>query len=270
MTTLTRFICVGPSRINEAMVTLSFDHRIYPRLDKTYIISPYGGNEFRRLFKEFNINDQNFEILPEDYFDQHYDLSRWKQDNWYKQQAFKLCALDHFDSEYFLIQDSDLVLLKPYSVWISGNLNFKAEDLWNDHHTVYANMIEKILGLKRAIPYSLVNELMPCSKQDWIDVKALIEQRADTNFLDAIPNIREFDDTKWFSEYELLGIYKTNQSTGWQHFVGTNQPKIDSWNDFYNTNWSELYAVKFHTSPLKFMTTEEAHEVIRFLNDVDN
>jgi hypothetical protein len=264
MTTLARFMCVGPSRINEAMVTLSFDHRIYPRLDKTYIISPYGGNEFRRLFKEFNINDQNFEILPEDYFDQHYDLSRWKQDNWYKQQAFKLCALDHFDSEYFLIQDSDLVLLKPYSVWSNGNLNFKAEPLWNDHHTVYADMVEKILGLKRAIPYSLVNELMPYSKQDWQALKAIIG-----DWLNVIPNIRVFDDSKWFSEYELLGIYKTNQ-TGWCHFVNVSQPPIHTWDDFYNTNWRNQYSIKFHARPLKFMTVEEAHEVIRFLNDVDN
>ena len=263
MTKLARIMCVGPSRINEAMVTLSFDHRIYPRLDKTYIISPYGGNEFRRLFKEFNINDQNFEILPEDYFDQYYDLSRWKHDNWYKQQAFKLCALDHFDSEYFLIQDSDLVLLKPYSVWSGGNLNFKAEPLWNDHHTVYADMIEKILGLKRAIPYSLVNELMPYSKQDWQVLKAIIG-----DWLNVIPNIRVFDDSKWFSEYELLGIYKTNQ-TGWCYFENVSQPPIYTWDDFYNTNWSKQYSVKFHARPLKFMAIEEAHKVVEFLNGIN-
>ena len=68
-------MCIGPNRINEAMATLSFDYQIYPRLDQTYIISPYSEQEFRILFKEFNINDQSFEILPENYFDQYYDLS---------------------------------------------------------------------------------------------------------------------------------------------------------------------------------------------------
>jgi len=256
-------MCVGPSRINEAMVTLSFDHRIYPIMDKTYIISPYGNSEFSQLFKEFNINDQNFEILPEDYFDQYYDLNRWNHDNWYKQQAFKLCALDHFDSEYFLIQDSDLVLLKPYSVWVSGNLNFKAEPLWNEYHTVYADMIEKIIGLKRVIPCSLVNELMPYSKQDWQALKARIG-----DWLNVIPNIRAFDDSKWFSEYELLGIYKTNQ-TGWQHFINVGQPMIYTWDDFYTADWSKQHSVKFHARPLKFMTTEEAHKVVEFLNDIN-
>jgi hypothetical protein len=257
-------MCVGPNRINEAMVTLSFDHRIDPELDKTYIISPYSEEEFRSLFKEFNINDKNIEILSENYFDNYYNLSRWKVDNWYKQQAFKLCALDHFDSNYFLIQDCDLILLKPYSVWVSGDLNFKAEPLWNDYHKVYADMIEKIIGMKRAIPCSLVNELMPYSKQDWISLKTLLG-----DWINVIPNMRAFDDSKWFSEYELLGIYKTNQ-TGWCYFENVSQPPIYTWDDFYNTNWSKQYSVKFHARPLKFMTIEEAHKVIRFLNNVNS
>jgi Family of unknown function (DUF6492) len=258
---LTRIMCVGPGRLIETMVTLKFDYQIHPGLDQTYIISPYSEQEFRTLFKEFNINDQLIEILPEDYFDQYYDLSRWAVDNWYKQQAFKLCALDHFDSDYFLIQDCDLILLKPYSVWISGNLNFKAETLWNDYHTVYADMVEKIIGMKRAIPCSLVNELMPYSKQDWLDLKVLIG-----DWINTIPDARAFDSSKWFSEYELLGIYKTNQ-TGWQHFVNISQPPIYTWDDFYNTDWTKQSSIKFHARPLKFMNKEQAHKVLEFLND---
>ena len=257
---LTRIMCVGPNRINESMATLKFDYQIYPRLDTTYIISPHPEQEFRTLFKEFNINDQNIEILPEDYFDQYYDLSRWTVDNWYKQQAFKLCALDHFNSEYFLIQDCDLILLKSYSIWVSGNLNFKAEEIWNDYHTVYADMIEKIIGMKRTIPCSLVNELMPYSKQDWLALKDLLG-----DWINVIPNTRTFDDSKWFSEYELLGIYKTNQ-TGWCYFENVSQPPIYTWDDFYNVDWSKQSSVKFHARPLKFMNKEQAHKVLEFLN----
>ena len=108
-------MCVGPDRINESIATLLFDYKIYPRIDKTYIISPHTKQEFTSLFDEFAINSSSIEVLPENYFDSYYDLTRWSHDNWYKQQAFKLCALDHFDSEYFLIQDCDLILLKPYS-----------------------------------------------------------------------------------------------------------------------------------------------------------
>ena len=254
-------MCVGPNRINEAMATLKFDYRIYPQVDHTYIISPYCAEEFKILFDEFNINAENFTILGDDYFDQYYDLSCWSHDNWYKQQAFKLCALDHFDSDYFLIQDCDLILLKPYSIWVGGDLNFKAEPLWNDYHTVYADMVEKITGLKRVVNCSLVNELMPYSKSDWLALKDLIG-----DWINVIPNTRPFDDSKWFSEYELLGIYKTNQ-TGWQYFENASQPRIDTWEDFYNVDWSQYHSVKFHTRPLKFMTTEEAKKVAGHLND---
>ena len=263
---LTRIMCVGPGRINEAMATLKFDYQIHPQLDWTYIISPYAKEEFERLFKEFNINYQSIEILPENYFDQYYDLTRWKVDNWYKQQAFKLCALDHINSEYFLIQDCDLVLLKPYSIWVSGNLNFKAEPLWNDYHGVYADMVEKIIGLDRKIPYSLVNELMPYSKQDWQVLKEHIENIHNMNFLDSIVSVRAFDETKWFSEYELLGIWKTNQ-TGWTYFSHVSQPRIDTWEDVWSIDWNQYHSLKFHARPLKFMDEQEAKILVRYIND---
>jgi hypothetical protein len=261
-------MCVGLDRINEAMVTLKFDYMICSQIDHTYIISPYSVKDFEYLFDEFNINKQNFTILDDDYFGQYYDLSRWSHDNWYKQQAFKLCALDYFDSEYFLIQDCDLILLKPYSIWNSGKLNFKAEQIWNDHHLVYAGMVKEIIGLDRKIPYSLVNELMPYGKSDWQGLKEHIENVHGKNFLDAIADVRPFDETKWFSEYELLGIWKTNQSQAWTYFSNSSQPPIYTWDDFYTIDWKKCNNVKFHVQPLKFMNIEEAHKVMEYLTNV--
>ena len=106
-------MCVGPNRIYETMATLSFDHNLYPQPDKNIIITPYSEKEFRDLFKEFNINADKFTILDDSYFDQYYyDLRWWTGWRWYAQQALKLCALDHFDSDYFLIQDFSLYALK--------------------------------------------------------------------------------------------------------------------------------------------------------------
>jgi hypothetical protein len=261
-------MCVGPKRINEAMATISFDYRIFPQLDHTYIFSPYSQQEFLGLFREFNINSQHFTILPDTYFDQYYDLTRWGYSNWYKQQALKLCSLDHFDSDYFLIQDCDLVLLDPYAIFNSGKLNFKAEPLWNEHQKIYADMIKLIIGLDRKIPYSLVNELMPYKKSDWQTLKEHIENVYQTTFLDAIPSIRNFDDTNWFSEYELLGIWKTNQSLLWTYFSNPSQPKIDSWGDFYSINWTNFSSLKFHAPPLKHMSKQEAKDLVKFLRDL--
>lgn len=265
---ITRLMCVGPDRIIEAMATLSFDHRIFPQLDRTIIISPYTQQDFYTLFQEFNINSTKFTILPDTYFDQYYDLSRWSYSNWYKQQAFKLCALDHFDSEYFLIQDCDLILLKPYAIFNSGYLNYKAEPLWNEHQKVYADAVKMIIGLDRKIPYSLVNELMPYKKSDWQSLKEHIENVHQASFLDAVPNVRAFDETNWFSEYELLGIWKTNQSVLWTYFSNPSQPKIDSWEDFYTVNWARFSSVKFHAPPLKHMSQQEARDLIKFLRDI--
>jgi hypothetical protein len=257
-------MCVGPNRLYEAMATLKFDYMIYPRPDQTYIITPYSQDEFFSAMGEFLLSSENFVVVNDGYFEQHYDLGRWTHDNWYKQQAYKLCSLDHFDSEYFLLQDADVILLKPYTVWASGDLNFKAEPLWNDHHRIYAEMVKKIIGMDRAIPYSLVNELMPYGKTDWLALKELLG-----DWINLIPNIRPFDGTKWFSEYELLGIYKTNQ-TGWTYFSCESQPPVNTWADVWNADWTQQNSLKFHADPLKFMDKDEAHQLVRYVNDTIN
>lgn len=262
-------MCVGLGRLNEAMATLSFDYRIKTPINKTIIITPYLENEFRDSLIKFNIDPLKFVILSDDYFDDRYDLSRWVNDNWYKQQALKLCSLDEFDSDQFLIQDSDLILLKDYEAFIDNNPNFKAESSWNDYHKVYADCVAGILGIERNLQMSLVNELMPYYKQDWKELQNHIEQVHNKNWLDAIADYKPFDDTKWFSEYELLGIWKTNQGN-YTYFEYTSQPPINSWEDFYSIDWKEYGAVKFHARPLKFMTEIEAHQVVEYINETVN
>lgn len=262
-------MCVGPGRLYEAMATLSFDYRIKTPIDRTIIITPYSRTEVENALLEFNVDYSKFVILNDNYFDGIYDLSRWAHDNWYKQQALKLCALDIFDAEQFLIQDADLLLLKDYDPFINGEPNFKAEGLWNDYHKVYADCIEDILGLTRGVNLSLVNEIMPYLKQDWIELKTYIERINGKNWLDVPPDYKEFDGTKWFSEYELLGIWKTNQK-GWHYFDWVSQPPINSWDDVYNTNWSEYSAVKFHVRPLKFMNKDEATNLVKYIYDTVN
>jgi hypothetical protein len=264
-----RIMCVGPARLYEAMASLSFDYRIKTPISRTVIFTPYSRTDVENALLEFDIDYSKFTILPDTYFSDIYDLSRWTHDNWYKQQALKLCALDSFESEEFLIQDADLLLLKDYDAFIDGKPNFKAEALWNDYHTVYADCVYGILGLTRGIELSLVNELMPYRKQDWISLKLYIEDRYSKSWLDVMPDYRVFDDTKWFSEYELLGIWKTNQ-TGWNYFDWVSQPPINSWEDVLNTNWNEFSAVKFHVRPLKFMTAQQAKDLVKYIHDTVN
>jgi hypothetical protein len=255
---ITRIFPIGPSRVNEAAITLSFDNYINPKPNVTYIISPYPRHKLDAVFKEFNLDNLDYVLLDDLYFDKYYDLSKYKHNRWYYQQALKLCAFDHFDSEYFLLQDCDQVPIKPFEFFVDGKLNFKAEQLWNPYQELYSEMVEKLTGLKRVINYSLVNELMPYSKQDWIGLKNLLEEYNQLSWLDAIADIRELADPKWLSEFELLGVYKTNQPNGWTYYCAVPQPAINTWDDFYNHNWAKQDTVKFLTQPLKYLTLSEA------------
>jgi hypothetical protein len=265
---ITRIFLIGPSRINEAAITLSFDSQLSPLPDVTYIISPYPQHRLDSVFAEFGLDSSKYALLDDLYFEQYYDLSRYKHNHWYYQQALKFCAIDHFNSEYFLIQDCDQVPLKPYDFFVDSKLNFKVENLWNPYQTLYANMVEKLTGLKPVLDYSLVNELMPYAKEDWNNLKKLIEERNSCFWLDAFPNIRELGEPKWLSEFELLGIYKTNQLTGWTYYPAVPQAAINSWEDFYNIDWSAQDTVKFLTQPLKYMNIVNAVKVRDYLKNI--
>ena len=130
-------------------------------------------------------------------------------------------------------------------------------------------MITEILGIPRTLPVSLVNELMPYKKEDWQFLKRVVEKHYKIDFLSAIASVRPFDDTKWFSEYELLGMFKMFRDDDWQHFINVSQPPINTWDDFYSADWSKQDTVKFHTPPLKFMTVTEGLKVVEYLKNVN-
>ena len=123
---ITRILPIGPSRVNEAAITLSFDYHLNPIPDKTYIISPYPQHKIDAVFSEFSLDSSKYTLLDDLYFEKHYDLSRYKHNHWYYQQALKFCAFDHFDSDYFLLQDCDQVPLKQFNFFVDDKLNFKA------------------------------------------------------------------------------------------------------------------------------------------------
>ena len=113
---ITRILPIGPSRINEAAITLSFDYNLNPIPDITYIISPYPQHKLDSVFAEFGLNSSNYNLIDDLYFEKFYDLSRYKHHHWYYQQALKFCAFDHFDSDYFLLQDMSKKIQVAYKI----------------------------------------------------------------------------------------------------------------------------------------------------------
>ena len=258
---ITRITLIGPGRIHDAAVTLSLDN-VEPRPDRTIIITPYPQHTIDNMLGgAWGLDLSKYEFVDDNYFDQFYDLNQYKENKWYYQQMLKLCSIDHFDSEYFLLQDSDQVQLKPYHMFVNGNINMKCEELFNPYQTIYAEGIEVLTDLKRTMPYSLCNEMMPVEKKDWHNLKQLIEQKTGYTWLEAVAKIRPMEPVKWFSEFELLGIYKTNIDDTVETFVGNPQPPINNWEDFYATDWAKQDTCKFLTAPLKYMQCTQAKQV---------
>ena len=266
---ITRITLIGPGRIHDSAVMLMLDN-VEPRPDRTIVITPYPQHIIDKILGEaWGLDLTKYEFIDDNYFDQFYDLNLYKTNKWYYQQMLKLCSIDHFDSEYFLLQDSDQVQLKPYHMFTNtGNFNMKCEELFNPYQEIYADGVEELTGLKRTIPYSLCNEMMPVEYEDWCHLKMLIEKKTGYPWLEAVAKIKPMDPVKWFSEFELLGIYKLNNDDTVETFVGTPQPPINTLEEFYAVDWTKQDTCKFLTQPLKYMTFTHAQQVYAHFKQV--
>jgi hypothetical protein len=256
---LTRIMCVGPGRLYEAACVLSLDANIQATMDQTLVISPYSETVIKHEWDGFNINYENLKIISDTDIPQY---PAWCDSHWYWQQAIKLHLLTTVDSDQFLIQDMDVFCNLPYQPFDPG-VTFRVEDVWNPQQQVYSEMVEKITGFARAIPVSFVTEIMPYYKQDWLDCAALIKRKLGNEWHAAIPSIQAFDNSKWFSEYELLGMYKTNVGDDYKIQFDTLTSAINSWEDFESHDWSQVPTVKFKARPLKFMSKSEAKSLVK-------
>lgn len=264
---ITRVMMVGPGRIYEAACSLSFDQNISPVIDQTIVVSPYSWVTLTTTFKSFGINVDSFTFMLDVEAIEKFKLHDW-QHHWYLQQGIKLSLLDNINSDKFLIQDCDVFAIKPYKFFNDDVPCFRVEDLWNDYQLVYAERVEKLIGYKRKIPYSFVTEFMPYTKTDWLACKQHIEDRFAMPWPSAIKSVSDFDDTKWFSEYEMLGIYKTNTSDNYTYETDTH-PELNTLNDLRNADWSKISTVKFKARPFKYMVSDDAQLVKNYFKQLE-
>lgn len=264
---ITRIMMVGPGRIYEAACSLSFDYNISPKIDQTIVVSPYSWVTLTTTFLSFGIDTDSFKFMLDEQCIDQFGLHDW-QHHWYLQQGIKLSLLDHVDSDKFLIQDCDVFAIKPYTFFNDNTPCFRVEELWNDYQHVYAEKVEKIIGYQRKIPFSFVTEFMPYTKQDWIQCKQHIEDKFSMPWQLAIKSISDFDETKWFSEYEMLGVYKTNVSTDYSYEIDTH-PELNNLNDLRTADWSKIDTVKFKARPFKYMVNDDALLVKQFFKQLE-
>jgi hypothetical protein len=254
---ITRLIFCAPYRIPVATVSLKFDYNIQG-VSRNIIVSPVDTEELYKYLRRYGIDTNRFEHLPDqELIDRYPAIDHWvfKNDyrnNWLKQQALKLAALDYVDYDVALIHDPDTWMIQPYQpVDSQGRLCMLA--LENVTEGSYDPVLPAVLGMERQTQHCFVTEFMPVYKQDWQALKQQLEQQHARHFLDAIidnvPETETIDGTqqiKWFSEYEFLGNWTASRRP--VDFLFQKRFGIETIEDLNRLNTGEYNSICDHSS----------------------
>jgi hypothetical protein len=247
----TRIIFCAPYRIPVACVSLRFDHNLVG-LSKSIIVSPVETHDLFRYLSKYGIDTNRFEHIHDQELVARYpEIEHWvfendPRNNWLKQQALKLAALDYIEFESALIQDPDTWLTVPYHSVNNGNLTMLA--LKNTTEGSYDPVLPSVLDIDRQTEHCFVTEFMPVLKADWLSLKHTLETRHSQDYLtaiiDHIPGIETIDGTqelKWFSEYEFLGNWTMTQRA--VDFMFQTRFHFDNINDLTNLDTTAYNSV---------------------------
>lgn len=212
---ITRVMTVGAQRLGNTVISLLFDRYITPVPDKTIILTCLPVDYVQKVLNHYFSNRSDIEVIHDSELEDLYpDIKVWTvpgdiRGAWLKQQALKMIALDHFDSDIFLIQDPDTFCIKTYR-YFDGNKLYLLSMSDTSQYESYYVAIEKALGIPRQTTSCFVTEFMPVFKQDWVrcrqQIEAITKQPWLVGLLDQVPAEEfKFRQVKWFSEYELLG-----------------------------------------------------------------
>jgi hypothetical protein len=123
---------------------------------------------------------------------------------WIFQQLIKLSGIVN-TSRYFLVIDSDHILLQPHTFISSENkLIFYYS---SEYHEPYYRNIEKLMGRYPQSAFSYVAHKMIFDTTLLSEMKKGIEQRHNTSWYKAIINSLDEKEVSGFSEFELFGNY---------------------------------------------------------------
>jgi hypothetical protein len=218
---ITRLIFCAPYRIPIATVSLKFDYNLLG-VSRNIIVSPVNDRDLFKYLSRYGIDTNRFEhIQDQDLIDRYPDIARWSIDgdprnDWLKQQALKLAALDYIDYSVALIHDPDTWMTEPYQCINDDRLNMLVQK--NVTEGSYDSVLPDVLKIQRQSPHCFVTEFMPVKKSIWTSLKTHVEQLHNKPFLQAIidnvpftPSFNGGPELKWFSEYEFIGNWTLTQ-----------------------------------------------------------
>lgn len=232
MDTVARIMFVHSRRIADTIVTLQFDRFLDPPPAHTFIhFGPWeidqdlsynllGPVDILDVYKQHGIDTSRITLvfdndllksfpLKVDVF--NYSTGTGRDGNWIKQQMLKFIALDQCPYDKILIQDADIVPIKPYRYFNGAPVNYVST---MTHPPGYYKYFTKLTGHARPSDCSFICEFFPIEKSTWASLKTQLETRFHTNWFTAIHQmiVSSTDDPNWFSEYELLGNWALVQN----------------------------------------------------------
>ena len=256
-----RIMCVGEGRQIEAVLTLNATKMIEPAPSITYAVTCWRPDRALDLFMSAGLREElsgKVEFVFEKEYEIHDPmLSFYRSNHWFYQQALKFTAMGVIDADAFLIQDCDVVPIKPYHPFIGGIPNVRVEQIINHYQDIYVREATSFLGIEKTYDKSYVSELFPYLKKDYLSLKEHIKHKHGKDLLAALASQgpMAIDSLKWLSEYEILGIWKDHIDPTW-----TREEQ-----DFVNLDFRPS-VVKFRTRPSKFMTIDDAPRAIEMIN----
>lgn len=168
-------------------------------------------------------------------FDFNFDCTKLKnvrRRGWYRQQFIKL--FQWITNDNYLVIDSDVILLKPLSVFNEKGIPYFF--LGNDqNHPSYFEFMRRMFGFGRMYNHSFINEIMFFRREYIIEMVNSIEK----GILDFIDNsillINDINHvTSSFSEYETYGNWITYNKPKSYDFIKLNVKNIGKTSQFSN------------------------------------
>lgn len=191
--------------------------------------------------------------------------------NWYFQQFIKMSISGHPEiSEYYLIWDSDTILLKPTAFFDESNRVLINPA--NEYHRPYFDSIERILNIKRQVSFSFISEHFMVKKEYMQILIQNISANAQPN-TSWIEHIISSIDNKdlgksGFSEYETYGNFialKFRNSFSLRKIKSTRYGTI-----FFGSKPDKYAIFSLMRSGYAFATFESWHKISRLKAPIMN
>jgi hypothetical protein len=214
---------VASTKVIESVLTLQFDKFLHPKPDQTIVylgsvVEP--GRRWRNpinlleIYQQHGIDTSTFRVVHDlDILEQYKELNLYGTMNfWIRQQLIKFMAIDSCDNENILIQDSDILLTRPYH-YFDNNEPVPAVLEGVNHDEEYYEFVNKFTGRPRQTNNSFITDIFPLKKCHWESLKKHIENSYSRPWLEAVKyELKQKQGHIWFSEYEILGNWMLVQN----------------------------------------------------------